>query len=168
MEDEIDKIEEIKTKDGEPSAKWQMHGHHHGTKLLLLVIGILIIAGGAVAVAKFATGHERFGNGVNFERTGMMGGRGFTSGRGMMGRGANFARQDLTRGVSGDITKIDGNTVTINNGVKDIAVNLQSTTSFTKNGQVAKQSDLIVGNNIIVSGSSDSSGVVQATSVLIR
>ncbi len=152
------KIEEIKNQDDSKLKDGRYH--HYGTKIVLVVVGVLIVLGGAMAAARFTNRHARFENKVNIGKNAFLG-------RGMAGRGT-IGRRFLNRGVSGDVTKIDGNTLTINNGTKDIAVNVQSTTSFSKNSQIAKLLDLIVGNNIVVSGASDSNGVVQATSIVIR
>lgn len=115
-----------------------------------------------VGSADMMVGREEMmgrGNKGGFEQ----GARGSGGRRGMM-QGAN----ENSLGTSGDVTKISGNTITLNDGEQDIQVNVSSSTSYIKRGKVAKQSDLVTGNSIMAVGTSDSNGVVTATRIIIR
>lgn len=91
---------------------------------------------------------------------GMMGGlQNGVGGMGMQARGGQLL---------GSVLSINGSTITVRNSSADTSVAIQSTTSFYKNRLVAKQSDLRVGDVILVRGLPDSSGVVQATVISIR
>lgn len=85
---------------------------------------------------------------------------------GMMHRG--MGRNGVHNGVVGGVSSINGNTLTLrsNDTTHDIAIS--STTSFYKAGSIAKQSDLQVGDIVFVTGTPDSNGIIQATSVTIR
>jgi len=100
-----------------------------------------------------------------------MGGE-FGGGRGRMRGGGErgFAHRGVAEGliVSGDVTSISGNNIIINDGNTDTHIAVSSSTSYIKQRKVAKQSDLATGNNVSVRGTSDSSGVVSATSIIIR
>ena len=132
--------------------------------IILVIIGVLVLTGGAASVAAFGfhrvgtknLGNQRFSrnmNGGNFGRGGMMG-------RG----GGNFGNVR----VSGDITKIDGNTLTVKGVNQDYTVTVTDTTSYSKNRDVAKQSDLQVNNSVMISGTSNSQGVVAAEAIVIN
>ncbi len=86
--------------------------------------------------------------------------------RGAMGRGS--VHGSAARGTLGALTKIDGNTLTVHVRGTDETVAVTSSTSYYKAGVIAKQSDLQVGDILVVSGNPDSNGVIQALSIDIR
>jgi hypothetical protein len=68
----------------------------------------------------------------------------------------------------GAISAINGNNVTLRSEGTNTSVAIASTTSFYNEGDVAKQSDLQIGDIVTISGTPDSSGTIQATVVSIR
>jgi Domain of unknown function (DUF5666) len=70
------------------------------------------------------------------------------------------------RGANGTIASINGNTLTLTTSQGQATVNISSTTTIEKTvtGSVI---DLIQGDFVTVSGSPDSSGVVNATSIML-
>lgn len=140
---------------------WNKH-HHHGLKIFLGVVVLSLILGCAVFVGHFS----RFERG-GAQREVFIGHNSDFGGRGMIGR--SFGGRHMNGQVtSGDVTKIDGSSITIKTATQDVSVTVTSTTSFQKNGSVAKQSDLQDNNYIIVYGPSDSNGVIQAQTILIK
>ena len=90
------------------------------------------------------------------------------SGRNFPG-GRNFGNQFTNIGHnSGEVTKIDGNNLTVKtNDGKEISVQVSDTTSYYKNQNIAKQSDLKVGDKVRIFGRPDSNGVIQAQEIHI-
>lgn len=82
--------------------------------------------------------------------------------RGGIGRGVNQAK------LLGSLTAINGNSLTFRSNGTDHTVSVSSTTSFYNTNGIAKQSDLQTGDVLIVAGTPDSSGNIQATSIQIR
>lgn len=141
--------------------------HNHSAKIILVIIGILIILGGAAAVAKFSIGWHK--NEGKFGVRNMMLERDGERGRMMQG---GFAREREDRlaqaGISGEITKIDGNNLTIKVSDKEFIATINENTSLSKSGEIAKQSDLKVGDTIRVIGPSKSDGSITANIVIIK
>lgn len=146
--------EEIKK---EPEQRCQ---HNHAVKIVLIIVGIVIVFAviGSIGLAmKFKGRSNAKVNNFTQERGNRMG---FSRGKMMQ----NFAGNR----ISGDITKIDGNTITLQNPDKTYTITVNDSTSYSKNGNIAKQSDMLVNNNIVISGTSDSQGNITATSIIIR
>ena len=80
----------------------------------------------------------------------------------MMARGVQGGR------FAGGVAAISGTTITMRSNGTDQSVAIVATTAFYAKGAVAKQSDLQVGDPIVVDGTPDSTGVIQATAVNIR
>lgn len=153
--------EEKDSKDEMDEKEYKKENHFHYHKGPKMVIGILILAG-IFALGAAAGMHRNFG--FRGERNIIENGR---FGRGMMGRGFE-SRGAIGQRVTGKITVINGNSITINNSAGDTAVTIQTTTSISKAGVVAKQSDLTVGNTVSVVGQSDASGALVATFINIK
>lgn len=141
------------------------HGHHmHGGKMVVGAVVFVLILGGIFALGRMSgRGFHRIGTerNITIER----GNFGAMGGRGMMGGGERIGRA----GISGSITKIDGNTLTIKTSSQDVTAVVLSTTSIRKSdGTIGKQSDLAVNNNVTVSGPSDSTGNINANFIVIR
>lgn len=131
------------------------------------VFGILIIllAFGAMAMGF----HRRMALGTEFGlREGFVTERAI-GGPGMRG-GMIHARGGMKQvGVNlGIVTKIDGNSLTVRSRGVDQTVTVATSTSFYKNGAVAKQADLQVSDVISVAGAPDSSGNILAQQIVIE
>jgi len=148
------------------------HKYHHikhpGMKIVAMAVALIVFI--LIVGLAFAAGRasSKVGRG-NFSKVSALrnlefGGRGEMASSRMMGGKENAGFR-----VAGDVTKIDGNNITIKDSSgNEISIVVSQSTSFRKNATVAKQSDLQVGNNITVVGPSDSNGVVQATAIIIR
>ena len=137
-----------------------------------LVIGVVIVivafmVGAAVSRHRYST--ELPGKqvviggmmGTQQAPRGMMGGRGMRGGR----PGTSSAPEDR---VLGAVTAINGNSITVRVEGASQAVAVSSTTSFYKNGAIAKQSDLAQDDVVTVVGTPDSSGTIQAQVITIE
>lgn len=138
---------------------------HRRKMILPLVVGvIIIICGGllvgALAVHRHPIGADKYARSFNDEN---FGNRHLGSGRMMMGAGHRFGQRLL-----GSITAITGNVLTLHNSSADQSIVISDSTSIYKNGQIAKQSDLKVGDVISVSGKPNSSGQIQAILIEIQ
>ena len=70
--------------------------------------------------------------------------------------------------IFGTLTKIDGNSLTVNYNNKDVVISVTSDTSITKSGEIAKQSDLALNQSVSVTGTSKSDGSVVASQIRIK
>lgn len=135
--------------------------NNHSLKIVLIVVGGLFVLAGIsslVAMKQFHGERKIMRNNIETRSFEMMG-------RGRMGmRGIGVGDR-----ISGDITAISGNNITVKaaDGTS-YTVMVSDTTSYHKNGAIAKQSDLANGNNILVFGQSNSQGGINATSVDIK
>lgn len=125
--------------------------------IVLILVAIVLFAGlvfAGFAAKRFAWGGQR---GAKHE---MMRGDHFgKDGFGMMGLGR----------TSGQITSINGNDLVIKtNDSAEVNVAIADTTSIYNQNKIAQQSDLKVNNSVMVFGRPNSSGVVQATAIIIR
>ena len=84
----------------------------------------------------------------------------------MMGGRQRPDRQDDR--VLGAVTAVSGSSITLRVSGASQTVAVASTTSFYKQGAIAKQSDLQVSDVVVVFGAPDSSGTIQAQSVEIQ
>ena len=152
---------EEKDKAGEVKSD-QKHAVHYTTALPIVIL-VVIFAGAAIVLSSAFKFHQlersnkNFGRGMMVERSVRGPGRG-----GMMERSYNRA------GTTGQVTKIDGNNLTVkdSSGVEH-AVVVSDSTSYIKSGKVAKQADLQTSNVITVTGSSNSQGQITATAIQI-
>jgi len=144
---------------------FRYHHHAHGAKMILAVLFGLIILGGVFMLGR-ATDRGQFearktvsfGNFQTTQNPQMM------NGRGMMGRGG-FER---TNGMIGSVTAISGSNVTVLINNTSYTVTVSDSTSFSKAGNIAKFSDLKVGDAISIRGQSNSSGNINATVITIN
>jgi hypothetical protein len=135
-------------------------------RIALAILGVVLVLGAIFIVGTAAMFHHenKVGrNFVSFERPAMMQRAGRSFGRGGMMRG-NYSRA----GVTGQITAINGNNLTVKNssGTESTVV-VSDTTSYVKAGNIAKQSDLQTNNVVTVVGTSNSQGQIVAVSVQI-
>ena len=157
-------VEENKTKEEVNSSKsFQCCVHHGNMKFIVCAIGGLILLGGAFCLGRVSSrndfSHQNFGRAIAMRNErGQVGGDGKTMMRNRLDRGH----------LVGSITKIDGNNLTVKINNADIAVIVSDSTSFSKAGNIAKLSDLSVGNTILIVGSSNSQGQISATSITIN
>lgn len=143
------------------------HMEKHGS---ILVVGIVIIIVLAIGAGAMVIGHEFRGNKGFESKNNMMigrGGVGYGMGRdGMMNRGAGI-RAKATN--SGSIKSIDGNGLTVTINSKDVAVVIADTTSiYNSDGSIASKSDLKVNQSIAIFGRPNSSGQINANTIMIK
>jgi len=136
--------------------------HMHGGRMVVGAVIFVLILGGVFALGRMSgRGFDHFGakRNINIEQSGF----GAMGGRGMMDQRVGRAW------ISGQITKIDGDTQTVKTSGQDVAVTVLSTTSIRKSdGTIGKQSDLAVNNSVVVSGPSDSTGNINANFIVIK
>jgi hypothetical protein len=168
-----DKVQEIK-KDGESVATASQtvksddnasfhHHHHRAAKILLLIVGVFVIVGGLMAVGRAFSFRHRTERVASFNQ-GQQFGRMMPQRRGMNRGGQGFAGI----GISGKITKIDGNNLTVNDGSRDISVTIADTTSIIKQGNISSKTDLKVDDQATINGTSNSSGQYTATIIRVK
>ncbi len=147
-----------------------------GAAVGIAVVALVIGAGGGYAIGKNSTATPTLG-GDNADRQAMFdrmregGGAGFRPGMreqvdGETVPGGRFA--DGMSMVSGEITSVDDNTITI--GMEDETsktVVLTSKTVISEMSQLTPE-DLVVGENIFVTAESDESGALVATMLQVR
>jgi len=127
-----------------------------------LILAIFIVLIGFMAVG--AAYHSRFERGeFGAQRIGFAGGMR----RIPMGRGGRSQAVGADR-ILGAVTAINGDTLTVRAHGADQPVAVSSTTSFYKNGAIAKQSDVAVDDVVTVIGKPDSSGTIQATAITVE
>ncbi len=135
--------------------------YYRGPRIWGMLVFVFIIAVIIVAVGNVGNRHRMNRSEVTFVRSGMMDSGGFRGGHARMG-GAHGA------GITGSITAINGNAITLHTTPKDYTVNIQTTTSLYNNGDIAKQSDLKTGDIVTVFGMPDSSGNITANFIRIQ
>lgn len=138
------------------------HHHKHPVKILLLAIGLIIIIGGILLVAAIAfRGNKRgFGRNINVTEN-----RNFGGGSSM---GGGF-RGGFGRGISGQITAINSNNITVESGGKAYTIVTSDSTSVRLgNGDIGKLSDLQENYAVTVVGSSNANGQINATLISIQ
>jgi len=141
--------------------------HHSPLKFLFAAIIGLIIMGGFFCLGRISTQREIGMRQFSTNMPVVQGSEQF-AGRGMMGRG-RMMRGGIGRGVSGSITAVNESTITIKDSTgTSYTVNISSTTSLSTDTAVAKQSDLKVGQNVIVRGATDSNGQITAANIRIQ
>ncbi len=136
----------------------------HAMKVAIVVVGGIIIISGAFLVGS-ATSMHRLGDrrvekiGINREMPAFNGG---FRGKMMGGRG-----MEVGSNIIGDVTKIDSNNLTVKVGSTEYTVVVSTSTAFIKADQIAKQSDLKVGDQVTVAGQPDSNGQINANAIRI-
>lgn len=137
-------------------------------KIVVIVLSVLLIAGIGFGIKRFAIAkHNLASKRANMADKVMPGkSENFGNARGMQGARKNeFAKKNR---ISGKVTKIDGNNLTINNNNKDIIVIIADNTSIRNNNQIAAKNDVKVGDEIMVMGQSDSNGQITAKMINIK
>jgi hypothetical protein len=141
----------------------------------LIVLGVIVLVAGA-AVGGFFGGKAYERNQANTVRTNFMRDRGIQAfnpnaapnGSLVTGQnGTNFPGGGFSRGASGQIKSIDGNTLTLTSGDTETVITLSDTTQIVKtiSGTTA---DLSAGQQVMVIGERDSNGkITTATQVTI-
>lgn len=131
----------------------------------------VVIGGVVLVVLVFSLG--AFASRSHMARTAWMEGPGLREagvrpmgGQRMMGGRQRPDRQDDR--VLGAVTAVSGSSITLRVSGASQTVAVASTTSFYKQGAIAKQSDLQVSDVVVVFGAPDSSGTIQAQSVEIQ
>ena len=139
--------------------------HHHGPfKFAILLIGGFIIMGGFFCLGRISARSRVIDRGFVRNAPAMMGQFG-----GQVRKGMNQGRAALSHGTSGSITAINGNKITVKDSSgKEFTVNISDTTSIITDTNVAALSDLKVGQNVLVRGSSNSSGEINAVFINIQ
>ncbi len=138
------------------------HYHHHGDlRMIFAVLVLILLMGIAFAIGRGTNRNimmRGFGRTTNISVNRSVLGAGMMSGRGMMRGYRNGG------GLAGQISTINGNTLT----VKDTdgtgyTVNVASTTSIIINGKIDKVADLKTSAQVIVNGTSNSDGSINAS-----
>jgi hypothetical protein len=142
------------------------YGHRHGLWMIAGFVVIFFLIVGCVAFV--GHGFERKANVFNREKNISVefGGR-MASGR-MMGGHRGNSESSIRARLSGQVTKIDSNNVTVKTSDKEYTVIASASTSFVKNEAIAKQSDLAVDNQVTVIGPSNSDGNINAQAIIIQ
>lgn len=147
-------------------------GHMGSFGVLLWLLGTILIVGGLISIGMMAFNHDRIGidrRNVQIGAPMMLnyGERGYGYG-GMMGGRINENNYAVRSGVTGQITVINGNNLTVKDSTgTEKTVVVSDTTSYVKANDIAKQSDLQVNNVISAVGTSNSQSQIVATTVQI-
>ena len=163
MTEESQKTEESKKEEVRDVPRATRHSIST-TSAVLIVVGIIVLLGGGLIVGKRISSRRSVRGIVSnrmMNRPMMRGGR----------AGSNRANGGggIDRGMfSGNVTKIDGDTLTISANGKDVQVKIADTTSIYKSSDIAKKSDISAGSQIIVRGQAGSDGIVQAQFIEIK
>lgn len=147
-----------------PNSNWHdRYGYRHHfflPKLILIVLVIFL----AFMFGVMVSGRRPINNGfIQAERLNNQAFRQNMGGRAMMGVG----RRHIGQRLLGSVTAINGNNLTVHNSTTDQTVVISSTTSIYKAEDIAKQTDLKVGDVISVVGQPNSSGNIVAMRIEI-
>lgn len=172
MAEEIkDKAEEVKEpqKDSKQETKGMACSPNHKILAVIIVGTAVIVVLGAGAFSVMHLKGSRLGSrkafsnhlgGPGIRGYGHMGG-GFYGGRGGMMRGGNIANQNA---ISGKVTAVNDKKFTIDASGTPKDIQISDTTRFPLNSATSVK----VGDTVIVRGQQDSSGVIQATTILVN
>lgn len=139
-----------------------------GVAVVVILVAFAFALGSMSARHRAALTYSTFaGPGVERQLGGMMKG-GIDDEQGTVRSGMMRGGRPGHNGLLGSLTAINGNTLTVKASGTEHTVTVASTTSFYKDGQIAKQSDLATGDVLVISGAPDSSGNIQATAIDIR
>jgi hypothetical protein len=134
--------------------------HNHTGKIVLIIAIVLVVLAGLAAL-KLSFGHTKRSG-----RFAMMQVEPRGTGR-MMQRGFG-TEQTSELGVSGTVTAINGDKLTVKTSSKDQTVDITDTTSVIKNNQIAAKGDLTVNDKVVVAGTSNSAGELVATLIRVQ
>lgn len=139
-------------------------------KKALLIIGIVIVAMALMGASFYGgTLYER--NQARQIQSRFFASRGLNGtppadsnfpGNGNNPQGGRF----IGGGFSGQVKSIEGNVMTISTAQNVFTVNLSDSTVYLKSSNAA-QSDVVVGDQVLVTGQRDSSGNIAASQILI-
>jgi hypothetical protein len=160
-------------KDQAKSSKSEMPMHHmHTWRPAWVVVGIFValfvvffLSAGMMHHREMAYQTFPSRDSYDMQDTGSrMGGDHFKGGM----PGYDGSRGGRSQHELAAVTAINGNTLTVRMNGASVSVAITSTTSFYNEGDIAKLADLQIGDIITISGTPDSSGVIQATSITIQ
>ncbi len=163
-----EEIKEIKQTDQSSKNDREKVMEHHSDsdralKIVLIIIGAVFVLGGLATAAKFAyVGHNQ---NIRTGRFQMMEGRGFER---SAGRGNCLGADYFQVGVSGTITAISGDKITVKTSSKDQVVNIADDTSIIKDRAIAAKGDLKINDEIAVRGPSNSAGEIVASLIRVQ
>jgi hypothetical protein len=162
LEKESTKLAEISVKPEDvksENSNRRCAGNNYSAGKTILVIVLILISLGLIAAVIKLSFRGRSGNSRNFNgaRIEMMNRRGFA------GRG-NY--QTMGRGISGKISNIDGNNITISYNNQNLVVVIADNTAIYKSNNIASKTDIKVGDTIRVRGAANSSGQINASAII--
>lgn len=164
MAEETKEVIKSGTQDAKQAKQACCSGGNHSAKTLLIVLGIVLILGGLGAAAKIAFfGRE---SRERTSRSEMM--RPKTRfNRPMMGRQTK-SNEVSGFGVSGTITAVNGDKLTVKTSDKDQIVDITDATSIIKDKKIAAKGDLQVNDKVVTIGTSNSAGELVATLIRVQ
>lgn len=141
--------------------------HHSAGKMVLAIILFLVVTSLAFAAGRISS-HNRI-SASRFGQYGMMGSSFAGSDRrvNMMGR-EQFGNIGSVRrgGLTGQITDINGNTLTVKDtDGTEYTVNVETTTSIIISGKIDKLSNLKLNNSVVIHGKAKSDGTIDANAI---
>jgi len=140
--------------------------YYHGKKpivIIILIISVLIIGTIGFCLGRFNHPREHVVKNT-FSPNPITKNNNFMPNKFGKKRQLAVKKPDLT----GNITNINQNNITVKINDKVYTIIVSDSTSFTKNNEIAKQSDLKIGDNITIKGKSDSNGQINATMIIIK
>lgn len=136
----------------------------HTLKTILIIIAVVFALGLVFALGRISAGRSL---GVR-QNVGSLRNNNF-NGRQMMGRSGGYSQGLVPKfKITGSVIQITGSNITVKGTSKDYSVITSANTSVIKSGAIAKLADLKVGDNVTVSGPSNSDGAVNATVINIQ
>jgi len=164
-EDKETKLEETKSDVVDKKTESYLR-HNRVVVVLLVILAVVVFAGGFFVLGRISgkriTNFGRFGmmQNIAFERSNMP--RMMVSG---------FGHHMFSGGITGKITNINGDNLTIRNDAanRDYTVAIFDNTSiYNSSGDIASKADLKLDQQVVVSGSSNSNGQIQARVIRIK
>jgi len=162
MSNEEKKNQEDKVDQPAPSNKKE-YPTNHSAKIVILVVALVLVACGLATVIKFAAFRHK-GSNVRTGRFEMM----RNQEPKMMGRGRMGGFSKSGFGISGTISDISGDKLTVKTSDKDQVVDITDTTSIIKSGQIVAKGDLKENDTVVVAGTSNSAGELVATQIRVQ
>ena len=160
-----DKADSIKKSDIKTAEKPAGKKNQKATVAIIVGAVVVVILGAGI----FAAFHLR--NGRFIAKRGFNGfygrsGYGMKGGRGMMGGGYGFRGGNFNSGntISGKVTAVNGQTLTIDASGTSKTVQISDSTRFP----IGSATDIKTGDQVVVFGEQDSKGTVQATRIIDR
>jgi len=144
----------------------EMRRMDNGSKIAIAIVAVflffgLVILGGLIFFKK-GISHFNFRNGMMAENGS------FDSGSKMMGRGG-FHRENIgNQRINGEIMAINDAKLTVKYNDKEITVNVLDNTSIQKDGNIAKFSDLETADKVVILGTSNSNGELNASFIVVN